>query len=139
MKKFKFRLEKVLEYRTLVEQWAKEAFLEARLSTFECEGKIADIKALRRELLTQPVGSIQEHKAIELMLQKSDDDERAQLTVLAVLKDEEDAAMEEWKLKRQELKALQRLKDEALVVWQHDANVAEQNELDEWATTRKVS
>lgn len=139
MKKFKFRLEKVLEYRTLVEQWAKEAFLEARLSTFECEGKIADIRAQRRELLTQPVGTIQEHLAIESMLQKSDDDERAQLTVLAVLKDEEDAAMEEWKLKRQELKALQRLKDEALSVWQHDSNVAEQNELDEWATTRKAS
>ncbi len=139
MKKFKFRLEKVLEYRTLVEQWAKEAFLEARLSTFECEGKIADIKAHRREMLTQSVGNVQEHLAIELMLQKSDDEERDQHTVLAVLKDEEEVALEEWKLKRQELKALQKLKEEALRVWQHESNVAEQNELDEWAVTRKVS
>ncbi len=139
MKKFKFRLEKVLDYRGLVEQWAKEAFLAARLNTFECEGEIEDLIAQRTKLVAQKADTLQERLALEALLQKSDDDERAKHVALAVLKDEEAAALDEWKLKRQELQALQRLREDALADWQKRSGRQEQAALDEWAITRKAS
>lgn len=139
MKKFKFRLQKVLEYRQLTEKWAKEAFLEARLNVFECEGDLEDIQARRRELLKQPVGNLQEHRTIEILLERTDDLEREKQAALQVLRDEEAAALEAWKLKRQELQALERLQESALSEWQDLANKKEQAELDEWAATRKVA
>jgi flagellar export protein FliJ len=139
VKKFKFRLHKVLEYRILVEQWAKEAFLAARLGTFECEGELEEIRFSRRTLLSASVTSIDDRKALEIALQKSDDDEQAKQIALAVLRDEENAALEEWKLKRQELEALKKLRDEAYAQWEQEATRKEQAELDEWANMRRAA
>lgn len=139
MKKFKFRLEKVLEYRAMAEQWAKEAFLAAKLATFEGEGELEDIRYKRAELLKQPVGTIDEHRAIEQMLAKSDDDERDKLVQLETLRIEENEALEQWKTKRQELEALNRLKEEALAAWEMQAGRKEQEELDEWTSMRRAA
>ncbi len=139
MKKFKFRLEKVLEYRTLAEKWAKEAYVECKLNTFECEGELDDIRARRSELLKQPVGNVIEHKAVELLMERLDEDERAKQAALQVLRDEEAQALEVWKTKRQEVRALELLRDEAIVEWQQLVNKSEQDELDEWTNTRRAA
>ena len=139
MKKFKFRLQQVLEYRMMEEQWAKEAFLTARLATLECEGDIQDLITRRKEMLKQPVGDIHAHRAIERLLQKSDDDERAKHVALEVLKDEEAAALEQWKFKRRELEVLKSLREEAYAAWQKESDHQEQAALDEWATTRRAA
>jgi flagellar export protein FliJ len=139
VKKFKFRLEKVLEYREMCEQWAKEAFLAARIATVECEIELDRIREYRAELLLSPVGTIEEHRGIERLIEKTDWDEDNVKSQLAVLRDEESNALEQWKLKRIETEALRNLKEEALADWQRESNKKEQDALDEWANTRRAA
>jgi len=137
LKKFKFRLEKVLEYRAMEEQWAKEAYLAARLQTLSSESELALILEARAELLSHPLENLEDRRALQLLLEKSDEDERSSLAVIEVLRNEEASAMEAWKLKRQDLKALTTLRDEALAEWELAANRKEQEALDEWSVTRR--
>ena len=51
MAKFKFRLEKLLEYRRLQEKWAKDAYLATVARRVEAEVEIESLKR-RRNLAT---------------------------------------------------------------------------------------
>jgi flagellar export protein FliJ len=71
--------------------------------------------------------------------EKTDWDEDNVKSQLAVLRDEESNALEQWKLKRIETEALRNLKEEALADWQRESNKKEQDALDEWANTRRAA
>ncbi|HZH98349.1 MAG TPA: flagellar FliJ family protein [Fimbriimonadaceae bacterium] len=139
MKKFSFRLQKVLEYREMVESWAKEAYLDARTARLEAEVSLLGIESRRQEMLREPVGGLDGRLNLQARLQKLDDQETEKRTILQVLIAEEERSLAEWTEKRLELEALQKLKEKALEEWKIEAQRYEQAELDEWAVLRRAA
>ncbi|MFQ3668238.1 MAG: hypothetical protein SNJ61_05045, partial [Fimbriimonadaceae bacterium] len=68
MARFQFRLQKVLEYRGTMEERAKDAYLEARVSRLACEQEIGVLRDRRRRHLQEPVRDLEEHRALEIRL-----------------------------------------------------------------------
>lgn len=139
MKKFHFRLQKVLDYRTLEESWAKDKYLAKRLERMESELRIEQILEQRVAMLGLPVGRLDEYRALQLQLEKSDDLERDERLVQALLLEEEAIELSKWQEKRKEQQALEKLREDAYARWLKEANLEEQKELDEWATQRKAA
>ncbi|MBI1756955.1 MAG: hypothetical protein HYR64_07610 [Fimbriimonas ginsengisoli] len=137
MKQFRFRLERVLEYRSLVEKWAKDAYMAARLATAQAEIGLEGIAAHRHRLLFQPVEGLNERRALELTLQHLDDQQQDQEIALGVLRDEEAATLAEWQERRKDLHALEHLRDEALIEWKAEERHEEQKALDDWTSSRR--
>lgn len=139
MKIFDFRLQKVLEYRRLVEGWAKDAYLDARVARLEAETAMHGIRKQREILLTGIPRTLDEHQAQERRLHLLDDQEAQQKIVVDVLLDEEAAALHEWTQKKQDVAALEKLHDRAYDEWQTEMNREEQAFLDEWSTSRRAA
>lgn len=139
MRKFSFRLQKVLDFREAMESLAKDAYLDARSKRIEAEAVILHIEERRAELLAEPCSTIEVLQAIDAMMIRLDDEVRAQKAVISVLADEEEHALGEWNRAKQEYKALLKLHDKALEAYQKDADHEEQKNLDEWATTKRAA
>lgn len=139
MKKFKFRLEKVLEYRELEEKWAKDAVLAAKLEILHKELELEQIASDRQKVLSKDATTVEARMTLQTELEQSDEMERQANVQLAVLRDEENAAIEVWKAKRRDLQALISLRDEAEAAWRAEADRKEQIDLDEWASMRRAS
>jgi flagellar export protein FliJ len=139
VKKFNFRLQKVLEYRTLLEQWAKEAYLDARASRLEAEMALIKIEELRQHALSQPTPTIESRQTLELQLKQLDQKEVEQRIVTNVLIHEEGQAHHAWIEKQIELEALKKLYEEQYKEWQLEADRHLQGELDEWALRKKAA
>jgi flagellar FliJ protein len=137
MKSFKFRLQKVLEYREAMEHWAQEAYLDTRVARLEGEAALLEVRNRRSTALQQSANSLDERKMLELTLQTLDDDERAKETVVEVLRSEEEKALQVWHDKKRELETIVKLRDKAFDEWQLEANRKEQAALDEWAVLRR--
>lgn len=139
MAKFAFRLERVLQYRELEEGWAKDTYLAKHMERVQEEENLASLLTHREELLKCEPKSVDDRLALERALAKSDDDERAQRTVISVLSDEELVELGVWTEKRKELKALQKLKEKKFEEWKLETQRDEQGALDEWSVQRRAS
>jgi flagellar FliJ protein len=139
MKKFKFRLQKVLDYRLAVEEIAKEAYLEARVARLAGELELQRIKDARKELLFQPFEGLQKRRELELALELSDDRERCQIALNRSLSEEEEAKRFEWLERKQEAEALSKLREKALDAYDLEVTRYEQKTLDEWAAMRRAA
>lgn len=137
MKKFRFRLQKVVEYRESMEQWAQEAYLETRIARLEAEEAVREVQRGRDEALARPASSLDERKHLELILLAIDDDERAKSTIASVLAGEEAKALEAWHEKKRELDTILKLRDKAYDEWNLDQSRREQAALDEWAVLKR--
>ncbi|MBC8064560.1 MAG: flagellar FliJ family protein [Chlorobia bacterium] len=139
MKKFSFRLQKVMDFREAMESLAKDAYLDARAKRLEAEVLIVNIETRRAELLQEPCLTIEVHQAIDALMIRLDDEVRAQTTVITVLADEEQHALAEWHRAKQDFEALVKLSEKAMAEYQKMADLEEQKELDEWSTTRRAA
>ena len=137
MKKFEFRLQKVLEYREAMEHWAQEVYLETRVARLEGESALLNVQNRRAAALSQSANTLDDRKRLELILASLDDDERGQLTVVEVLTTEEEKALTAWQEKKRELEVIAKLRDKAREVWQLESIRHEQAELDEWAVLKR--
>lgn len=136
MAKFQFRLQRVLDYRELEEKWAKDAFIEKQIARVGVETEIERIEAAKLSVTAGSANDLQSRLSFEAVLTRYDDEKRAQNSLLSLCQQEEDAAREEWTERRQAKEALIKLRNVALVEWQHDQDRIEQQELDEWTTSR---
>ena len=139
MRKFNFRLQKVLEYRKLLEQWAKESYLEARTARLEGELGLLQISEMREEALKWPSSTLEARQTLEHQLKRLDQKEIEQRLVVNVLAHEEDQAKLAWNEKRMELEALNKMYDKQYGEWQLEMDRKLQTELDEWALRRKAA
>lgn len=139
MKKFSFRLQKVMDFREAMESLAKDAYLDARARRLEAEALIVNIETRREELLQEPCLTIEVHQTIDAMMIRLDDEVRAQTTVINVLIDEEQHALSEWHRAKQDFEALVKLSEKALGEYHKLADQEEQKELDEWSNTRRAA
>ena len=137
MKKFKFRLQKVLEYRQAMEQWAQDAYLDTRVARLEAEASVMEIVARRKEALATGGASLDDRRSLEATMQALDFEEHSRQTVVEVLKTEEEKALEIWNEKKRELDALLKLREQASAAYDLDAARHEQRELDEWSSMRR--
>lgn len=139
MKKFSFRLQKVMDFREAMESLAKDTYLDARAKRFEAEAMVVNIENRRKELLDEPCVTIDALQAIDALMIRLDDEVRAQQAVISVLVSEEEHLLSEWTRAKQEFEALVKLRDKALEAYRKELDLEEQKELDEWATTKRAA
>jgi flagellar export protein FliJ len=136
MARFEFRLQKVLEYRGMVEQWAKEAYLDAQRKVFDAEAERETIRSTRQELLSRRMASVEELVALNAYVERLDDQESMQDSIIRILTDAVESAKQEWIVAKQEAEALVKLRDGDLAEWTLDQDRKEQAELDEMTVLR---
>lgn len=139
MKQFDFRLRKVLEYRRLTEEWAKEAYLEARTARLEAEIARMVIEKERHDLFNGTPRTINELLSREQRLELLQARHREQSIVIEVLIEDEARAMAEWNARKQDVQALEKLHDKAFSEWMYEVNREEQAFLDEWTNGRRAA
>jgi flagellar FliJ protein len=139
VKKFNFRLQKVLEYRILLEQWAKEAYLDARAARLEGELALMKIGELRKDALSWATPTIESRQTLEIQLRKLDQKEIEQRIITNVLVHEESQAREAWTERKVELESLNKIYEQQYSEWQREADRHLQSELDEWALRKKAA
>lgn len=138
MAKFSFRLQKVLEFRRLEEEDAKQAFVAAQAAKQEREYQIQKLVDKRFAVIRVPATTVEQRLHVERILDMLDGEERSHKTVLAVLETEEAQAQSEWNTRRQAVKIIEKLMERAHDEWKLGEERREQNELDEWAVTRRA-
>jgi flagellar export protein FliJ len=137
MRKFRFRLQRVLEYRALQEEWAKEAWLEARALRIAAQQELEKtIQEKRRAECILPT-SVEEMQALDLYLERLEDEIEAQEAIVETLRQDEEKCHGEWIEARKNHEALQRLREKAYELWQYESARAEQKALDDWSNARR--
>jgi flagellar FliJ protein len=136
---FKFRLQRVLEYREMEEKWAKDHFLEKQAARFEAESELAEIDRTRKAYLGMGADDLTQRRELEIRLQKLDDCERAQRLLIYTLQEEEEEARAIWLDKRQEKSVMEKLRERAHEDFKVLIEKQEQQALDEFATQRRVA
>lgn len=139
MAKFAFRLERLLDYRKKVEEWAKDAYIDAQAKRVEGETMIERVKDHRGLALASPAADLDQRRALESYLERLDDEQRGLEAAVAVLANEEESARLAWTAAKQEVEALEKLRDKALQDWMLEKNRAEQRDLDEWTSMRRAA
>lgn len=136
MRKFYFRLQKVLEYRELQENWAKDAYLAAKSARIQSETELAHIKARHAQAQKTRTVDLNERRMLETYLAKLLEDICSQQSVIEILAGEEEHARNEWLETKKKKEALLKLREAAEIEWTKAENFQEQKDLDEWSTRR---
>jgi len=136
---FKFRLQTVLELRIEALDEAEKAYLLAKSKRDNAETDLLAIQQLRTEQVKKPVGDIQSRLSSQAYQSRLEDEYRAMQSAIAVLQDEETKLMAAWIDARKEVKAVEKLRENALSAYQKEQDRLEQIALDEWATMRKTA
>lgn len=139
MKKFSFRLQKVFEFRTRVEETAKETYMAARAARIAAEVEVQRTLDSRKELLFRSADTLEARRWLQAALDKSDDDERNLRSIAADLHEEEEAKRLDWLERKREMEALEKLREKEFAEWEREMNRREQKQLDEWAATRRAA
>lgn len=137
MKRFDFRLQNLLEYRLLTEQWAKEAYLDARAKRLEADMVMLGMRRQRDELLNTQVLDIEDLQTLDLRLKLIEDQEMQQKLVIQVLTNDESTCFEQWHQRKNDVDVVTKLRDKAYEEWQQGMGRAEQAALDEWTVQRR--
>ena len=136
---FKFRLEKLLEYRRLQEKWAKDAYLEVMVRKFEAEAEIESIKGRRETALRSSPSALDKLVSLDTYLTRLDDEQRASETAESVILTEVELALDEWNETKTQVGAIEKLREAELAEWTMNENRREQSELDEWSSQRRAA
>lgn len=137
MRRFEFRLEKVLEYRRLQEGWAKDALREAQAALAESERALERILREREVALERRPESVETFIDLDSYVTRLEDDAEAQRSVVAILADEVERARQEWMAARRALQTMEKLRDREYEQWESELQREEQKALDEWTNTRR--
>lgn len=139
MIKFKFRLQKLLDYRRGLEEAAKTAYLESRARRIDAEYDLQGITQSKTTAVHKGLPCLQNRLALNAYLERLDDQFRAQQSVIAVLEGEEEQLRLAWIRAREEAEALQKLHDKELEAYNLEVTRKEQADLDEWAVLRRAA
>ena len=137
MPAFAFSLQRVLEYRRLEEEWAREAFRLARDARLEAEEELERLRTRRAGLVGYPCPTLAVRQDLEACHELLDRDEESAQNRLALLVNDESRAIDEWTACRVAAEALAKLRESAFAEWQREEGRREQAELDEWAVMRR--
>jgi flagellar protein FliJ len=139
MRRFEFKLEKVREFRRMLEEQAKKELQDTQRRVLEAEDELVNMLNKRQQSLSTALKSVQDRLAMQSYIAKLDDDRTSQESVIAILKQDEEYARQLWIHARQEAEALEKLREKAKEEYDQEAARIEQAELDEWANTRRAA
>lgn len=139
MKRFQFRLQKVLEYREQMEEEAKLAFAERRSERLRLEAERHGLQERIVDRLKSDASGLSGRLALELEVGKMDLAIHHIETQIEVVMVEEAQLREHWLAARQEAETMRRLRESARIEWQTEADRKEQADLDEWAVQRRTA
>lgn len=137
MKKFQFRLQRVLEYREHLEESAKSEFASARRAYIQGIQRIDALKADQRKAMLQPCPDFRVRLAVEGQLARMTHEERILQIQLNDFEMDQNRANQVYLERRSEAEALRKLREKAHATWSLEAERFEQAALDEWATQRR--
>lgn len=137
MRRFSFRLEKIMEYRDLRESWAKDAYLAARKARFDAEAERARIVARRELALHCHPKTLEDSISLEQFVSRLDIEVENANSILSILLQEEEQARCEWVEAKIAAEALHKLRERACEEWQIELNREEQKVLDDWTQSRR--
>lgn len=133
MPAFAFSLQRVLDYRRLEEEWARETLRFAREAREEAETELEHLHAQRRALTAQPAVSLAARLDLEAFHTALDRDVESAQNRLALLANDEAKAAADWREARAAAEALTKLRESAHAEWEREEARREQADLDEWA------
>lgn len=139
MRKFEFRLQRVLDYRALQEEWAQTAFREAQASRILAEKELSALVEKKLNVSSQARNSLVEMKDLETWILRIEDEIESQHSVIRILEEEEIKYQQEWIAARQALESMQKLREIALEEYEKTVETEEQKELDEWANRKRAA
>lgn len=137
MAKFKFRFEKVLQFRSDAAEAAKREFMEARARTLAQEAEKVKILERKAETLKRGGGGLADRLSLLAFVDRLDGETTEHDIVLGVLRDEEEAARQKWITARQEFEAIEKLRANQFEEWNLKLLAEEQKMLDEFAIMRR--
>lgn len=137
MRKFEFRLAKVREFRHAVEEQRKTELQEVQMRIMEAEMEVTRLEQETARTRTEAASSLQDLLHRDALLNRLADDIASQLSVIAIIRRDEEEARQIWIEARKEAKALDQLHEVAKQEYEAAANREEQAALDEWATMRR--
>lgn len=138
MAKFRFKLQKLLEYRELQEKWAKDAYLEIVARRNEVVADVEAVKRRRETAMSAHPTALDELVSLDSYLTRLDDDQRALEAAVAVIEGEVEEALAEWNKARLAHSAIVKLRDKEFGEWMLNENRREQADLDEWSSQRRA-
>ena len=139
MPSFKFRLQKLLEYRQLQEKWAKDAWLEATARKMESEKEVDALEKRKKTSLSAQPCALDERLALDSYVTRIEDEIRAAEAAVSVLANEVEEALQEWNRARQDAEAMGKLREAEYEQWTLDETRREQAELVEWSVLMRAS
>jgi flagellar protein FliJ len=139
MAKFKFRLQRLLDHRRLLEKSAKDAWLKQRAEKVQAEEELSEMRAKRNQLASQTVTQFSDLIQQQHALSRLESLEKSFMAAIAVLENEEEAAYRVWMNAKQDAEAIEKLREKAKEFWDKEMERREQAELDEWAVMRRAA
>jgi flagellar FliJ protein len=139
MRKFEFSLARVLDYRLLLEEWAKDAYLEAQLKRRRVDEALEFLFRRREIVMAEEPQTVDDYRALSNYLDRLQDEERDLRAIQELMLADEETARLDWVQQRQDADALVKLKEKQEDEWKLELSRWEQKQLDEWTTTRRKS
>lgn len=137
MRKFKFKLQKVLEYRRLQEEWSETAYRESMAKLNDGRKTLTRLKEDVQTAQLKRFMRLDEKLSQEAFLDRLRDQVSIQNSVLGFMETEAETLRTIWLQKREEAEAMQTLHDNAKSNYDKEAAQLEQKMLDEMAITRR--
>lgn len=139
MARFKFRLERLLEYRRLQEQWAKDAYAEVVSRKNQVEHEVELLQKKVKFAATSRPCAVDERISLNNYFERLDDEIRGQQVLVSMLAEEAETALSKWHEARKDAEAIDKLREADLAEWTLEETRREQSELDEWAVLRRAA
>lgn len=136
---FKFKLEKVLEYREQLEEQAMQALAEARQAEENEEARLCSMQdelMVQQDSLHRNITDANERWLTASFITALQDDIKKSRARLVALKEETSRCQSELIIKAQERKLLDKLKSKQAERYAEEEKLKEQRENDETATIR---
>ncbi|MCW5936220.1 MAG: flagellar FliJ family protein [Fimbriimonadaceae bacterium] len=137
MRKFKFRLEKLLEWRNAIASEAKAAYLGAAADRISREHSLEEAKERLAHALRQVPSTLPEKLSNEAFLNRLEDERAVAESVVQAALEDEALALAAWRESEKEAEAIRKLRERAQEAWQIEFDRFEQKELDEWAVQQR--
>jgi flagellar FliJ protein len=138
MRRFRFRLQKVLDYKKKLEEEAERVYGLAKIQRELAQSVLEQIRNDLADALTNSGEfSIERSKLRVIFIEASEDRMRQQEIVIETLVREEEVLKERWLEARKERKVLDKLHEKAVEQYQYEVDHFDQIALDEWGTLHR--
>lgn len=137
MKRFEFRLQRVLNYRARIEEHAERLYVEARAQRELAQRRLDGLRdTLKSTLARAGPFALEDVRRRRDYCDALEDRMRQQEVILTTLYSDEARMRERWLAARTEREILSKLREKAEADYRIEVNHVEQRELDEWAALR---